>query len=422
MRPATILLSTLAVWAGVAPAVPAQPAAGNARAAGMADAYGALARGAAAVAYNPATLGLGTPARLDLLLPAARLGYGTTPVSLREIGRYGGRVVPPEVKRNWLTAISDAGAFRGTVQADLQVAGASWHRVAVTTGAMGQATMTMPRAAAELLLFGNTEVHETFTGGSGRYFAVSFVSVSAGAPLFRWPHGGTIAVGGSLKYLRGHAFGALWDLRGDVDGQSGYTDLHFPAVTVDGGGHRGVGLDVGVVWERGRLTLGAAIADLVNRFGWNTDRARLRDGRALLSDDEITVELDDRPLDDPLLPPALVEEARERLTGAVFHPVARLSSAYRWPRAVLTAELIHRSGGEASLRAEPPLQLAVGFEHHPRSFLRLRAGGSLTGEGAGGTLGVGLLLGPVTLDAAFGRRAAESGTASLLALGLGVTL
>jgi hypothetical protein len=398
----------------------AQQVSGNARAGGMADAYGALARGVEAAFYNPANLGLGGNPRVSVALPTASVGYGSTPISFRELDRYGGRVVPPEVRAEWLATIPVGGAFRGSVGADVQGIGASYGRYAVSWGVVAQAALVLPRTAAEVFLFGNADVHESFTGGSGRYFAASFVAVSGGFPLLHRSGGSSLAAGGSLKYVRGHAYGSMWDLSGVVGDSAGLTDLRFPAVTIEGGRHHGFGVDIAVAWQHRRLSLGIAVTDLVSSFGWDQSGALLRDGRALVSEDSIAVEFDGLGLDEPGLPFQVVAEARDRLRSADFRPAARLSAAVAFSRAVLALDLVHRSGDRSGLRTGPPTQVGAGVEYHATTALRLRAGIGWAEGGSVWTVGSGVVLGPVAVDVGLGQRNAVTRKVSLLSVGMGM--
>ncbi len=411
------MIGALLMWPSV---IVAQHTAGSARARGMADAFGAAARGAEAVTYNPANLGLRSNPKFSLALPAAVVGYGTAPIPLADLDRYGGQVVPEQVKAAWLAAIPEGGAFRGTVNANLTGVGVSVGRFGFAVGGVGHASMALPRSAAELLLYGNADFDGSFSGGSGRYFATSFVSAGGGFPLARLADG-VLAIGGSIKYVQGHAFGSIWNLAGSVSGGDATTDIRFPAVTV-GGGNRGIGADLGIAWESDRLSLGVAISDLVNTLAWSSRDARVRDGRALITADTIRMDFDDLALDDPALPSALALDARTRLEAAQISPTVRLSGAYRGTRVLLTADLLHYGGDQAALRSSQGTEIGVGGEYLPVSFLRLRAGAGIGDGGGRWTVGTGVLLNAFALEAAYGRHRLEGETLSLLSLGLTIGL
>ncbi|MBX3145262.1 MAG: hypothetical protein KF785_00720 [Gemmatimonadales bacterium] len=405
---------------GIASGASAQQASGVARARGMADAFGAVARGAEAAMYNPANLGLRTQRRFSMTLPAGHAAYGSAPVTFADINRFAGEVLPDEVKAAWLSAIPEGGVFRGRVDADLTGIGIAIDRLAVTVGAVGHASIVLPRMAAELLLNGNAGIDGSFGGGSGRYFAASYLALSGGLPVAEL-EGGVLAAGATVKYLHGHAYGSIWNVAGSIARTDATTDLRFPAVTVGGGNH-GVGLDLGVAWEGSRLSLSASVMDLRNTLGWSTRDARLRDGRALVAVDTVLVEFDDRPLDDPSLPAPLVHEARARLDQATVRPALRLAGAYRIPGLVLAADLVHRSSDESALLRARGTELGLGGEYRPFALLRLRAGAGLGQGGGQWTVGSGLLFGGVAIDAAYGRRRTDGTTLSLASLGLSIGL
>jgi len=127
----TLSASTaLALIAGTAGA---QMPSASAAAFGMAGNYSAAARGYDALAWNPAGLGLdGGPAfSLNLLS-----GGGTTgldPVKFNDIADYGGKIIPANVKEQWLQKIG-SGSERGSVDGSLSILALSIGRIGIQGG------------------------------------------------------------------------------------------------------------------------------------------------------------------------------------------------------------------------------------------------------------------------------------------------
>src|SRR5512146_1659082 len=109
----------LAVLVMAAPAVlGAQVVPAGARAAGLGDNYGVLARGFGAGYWNPANLGQrGNPA-FSLELPGVGVSASADPIKLSDIKKYGGDTLPNSVKQQWLNQIGPNGSLELRTQAD----------------------------------------------------------------------------------------------------------------------------------------------------------------------------------------------------------------------------------------------------------------------------------------------------------------
>src|SRR5512143_2783465 len=97
---------------------------------GFADSYTAAARGYNAIALNPANLALpGNPDASLAFFPARAL-TGLGPVTLSELADYGGKLLPDNVRSDWLTRIRAASSGeQGDIGADLTLAAVQVRRV-----------------------------------------------------------------------------------------------------------------------------------------------------------------------------------------------------------------------------------------------------------------------------------------------------
>src|SRR5688572_32227527 len=97
----------------------AQQPSASAPALGLGDNYTALARGYAAVAWNPAMLGLPDNPRTSLAVLPVRAIAGLDPVTLGDISDYGGEFLPNVVREEWLRRIEREGSEQGTGGGDI---------------------------------------------------------------------------------------------------------------------------------------------------------------------------------------------------------------------------------------------------------------------------------------------------------------
>ena len=294
MRPTRRFAILSLLW--LAPAgLAAQTVAGGARAAGLSDAHGALARGPAAALVNPANLGLpGNPAAA-LQLPAMSLAGSAHPIGLGEIAAYSNAVLPRPVRESWLARIPAGGAFHAAAALDLEVVGLSLGPIAVTASQIAEASATVPRDAVKLLFFGNGAdgVRHPIDFRRARVDAsrVSVVSAAAGLPLRRWDGGRhALAAGLTAKRVLGHGLLALRDAGADFGAEPVALDLRFPTViasdTTRWVQSAGWGVDAGLAYAGPRVALGLTVTDLANTFRWDRGPVTVRDGRAWVTTDD----------------------------------------------------------------------------------------------------------------------------------------
>jgi hypothetical protein len=428
-----VLLAALLVPASLA----GQQLSGSARGAGMADAYGALARGTAAARYNPALLGLPGNPGFGTQLPTAVVHAGTSPITLGDLAPWGGEVVPDSVKRGWLDRIPAGGLLRGDVAADVQAFGMSVGPFALTTATVAQSSLRLPREAVELLLFGNADAEGrprefAMAGGRADGFVASVAAASFGRRVHAWgpvTDRHTLAAGVTLKYVVGQGLLALRDARGALSSEPLEARATLPTVTVnwrreDWTRSDGWGWDLGVAYQGPRLALGLAVTDAGNDFRWSLEDARVVDGRAAFSPDSSSSAFVSRRLDDPEVSDSLREAAVATIGAAVFRPTVRLSAAWQARRdLVVTGEVLRRLADAASgrLQGGGTTTAAVGAEYRPLGgVLPLRAGLRLAEGGSAWTVGTGLdFPGAASLNVAYGRQTADV-TRTTLAVGMAI--
>ena len=145
---------TVALALGIAArGVAAQQPNASAAAFGMAGNYTAAATGSDAVAWNPAMLGMNSPAFSLSLLSLGGV-TGLDPVKLKDITDFGGKVIPNATKESWLNKVG-AGTEQGTVDGGLSIVALSIGRIGFQVGLTGTAQVNLNQDAAEAILYGN---------------------------------------------------------------------------------------------------------------------------------------------------------------------------------------------------------------------------------------------------------------------------
>ncbi|MFH1765156.1 MAG: conjugal transfer protein TraF [Gemmatimonadota bacterium] len=373
---------------------------------GTANNYTVLARGFAAVGLNPAGLGMpGNPGFSLALLPV-KMSQSLDPLSLSDFAKYGGVVVPTSVKEDWLQRIATAGGQTGSGALEITPASFSWSNFGVQLSTIASGRTSLNQAAAELLLFGNAgrtgEAGDFDLSGSGLSgYAVTTLGVSAGFPIARrWVPGleQGLSIGATLKQSWGHVLAFGEDAGTLAQSNPLELDVDFPVVhpdteRQDWSRGSGLGLDVGVAWERGPWAAAAVIQNLFHTFEWDQEKLVYRPGQAVFDADTNEVDFDERPVTEA---PSSLQDKVKDLT---FNPVLVLGGAYDvLDNLTVTAEFRQRTGD--GLDIGPKMHLGVGMEYRPAPSVPLRAGIAAITDGFQLGGGLGLILGPVHIGIA----------------------
>ncbi len=406
-----LALMLTAATSGVAQTVPV-----SGRGAGMVDAASSLLRGPASAIYNPANMGLpGTP-KFSLEIPAVGVSYGSAPISLKEIKNYEGELIPDDVKSEWLDRIRDEGGYQLAVEAVARGVGVSYGPFALNILGAGVGRANLPPDAAELLLFGNAGEDGdpsdlVFDNGRASGFGLSYAMLSYGHVVMRKEEAGKtklLSIGASAKYVMGHAYMNMWEVEGVINEDPLEADIVFPLVTItpDDGFKvtDGFGLDLGVAYQQGKLTVGVGVTDVINTLVWDPDKASVRDGSAVVNDDSSAANFDKKSLDDPTVDPEIRDRAIQELKNAELDPVLQASAAYRF-RDDLTfvGQFVHRTGNRV-IQTDARTSLGVGAEYRPLPILPVRAGFAVITGGVRWSIGAGIEFWGMRLDLAYGRR------------------
>lgn len=375
----------------------------------------ATARGFAAVASNPAGLGMYDSPGFSLALAPLRLRTGLDPVTMADLVDVQGQVISSATKEEWLTRIAANGGQTGAFGVRVSALALSAGAVGFQLSTLVSGSMTLAPGVAEALLYGNagrtgqpTDVE--IEGSRMDGFAVSTAAVSFGIPV-----GDRIsptAIGATLTYSVGHgvllAEGSTGALRSDPI----QANVVFPTVMTDDedasiNGGSGVGLNLGFVMERDRMTFGVSAINLVSTFEWDTERLIYRPGTALIEEGNNATDFEKQAYGSA---PATLRATLEEMT---FLPTLAVGGAYEVNEDFTVMADVRNRFGDGGLDVGPRFHAGVGADFRALEVLQLRAGAAVITDGVQFGGGASLVLGPVRLSAAGARRQGDLDDATL---------
>lgn len=118
----------------------------------MGDNYTAMARGFAAVSWNPANLGLDGNPTFSLTIFGIRAASDLGPITLGDISKYGGQTLPEDAKAGWMERVEAGRGELGDLGAGITYFGLSAGRFAVQLSSSATGTINLAPGAVELAL------------------------------------------------------------------------------------------------------------------------------------------------------------------------------------------------------------------------------------------------------------------------------
>ncbi len=409
-----LLGALVALGVAASPAAAQLPSASTAGL-GFADNYTAAARGYNAVAWNPANLGLpGNPGASLVFFPV-RAVAGLGPVNLSDLKDWGGKLVPTDVRSTWLQRVQSSGQEQGDVGADVTFAALQVGPVGfqLSTGIHG--TVALTPDAAKLVLFGNEQGGQAQAFNlrdsrvNGAWTSTGAVSLAHG---FAAGKDGRLSVGAALKYTIGHVLAYGQDQNSSISASPIVVNLNFPVISTDTASlfnnGAGAGLDVGMAYQAGKLTVSGAMQNVFNSFKWDQAKLSYRPATAFFNgDSSSTGTFDAQPMSQA--PTALVGQVLD----LKYKPVILAGVAYRVsPRLIVDGDF-HQRLGDGGMQFGPKMQLGAGAEFRPVSFIPLRAGAAVVTGGSQFAGGVGLDVGTFSMNASIARRSDDIGTSTI---------
>ena len=400
----------LAMVSFAAPAAGQLPQA-SATALGMGFNTTASTRGFAAIANNPAGLGMDDSPGFSMSIPAISVESGLGPVTLGDLSDWEGRLVPASVKEAWLESVVASGAQAGTLNAGATPVALNVGRLGIQLSTQVGGRVALGSDAVELLLYGNAGRTGTAQDFDLEGSALDGYMLSTAAVAWGFQVGERLHLGVTGKYTVGSGLVVGRDDGTVLRADPLSAEVRFPTLYPGDGDFvfdrgSGVGLDVGAVWTAPGLTVGATIQNLVNSFGWDVADMTYVPGEALFQQGSSESDFEDRPASEA--PASLLAAADELTLDPVFAVGVQLrpSSVLR-----LSGDLRKRSSGGMSFG--PDFHMGVGAELTALSFLPLRGHFAAVSGGVQVGGGASLVLGPLNLSGAVALRTQEHGDSTL---------
>ena len=402
------------------PEARAQMTTPSAAADAMAGSHVAWVEGFAAVAGNPARLGIPGGPRRSATIMSLRGFAGLDPIGLGDLAEYAGERLPVEVRESWLERIARAGGEEGSAGLDATLFAIQEGRFGMHFSSGGHVDANLAPGAAELVLFGNAgrtgeAADISLSGSSLDAVMASALALAYAQPLVESADR-AVSVGATVKYTMGHILISAFDVQGEATAEPLAIGVEFPVVqsgermvpVTDRRGS-GWGMDIGVAWQEKRFQAGLTVRDLFSSFEWDRSILVYRPGTISVTEDERATDFAVRP----------ISEAPEEVRGRAraFRPSPTLAAGVAFSPAddwVLAADVRQRLGDEP--RPDPALQAGAGAEYRPASWLPLRAGAAIVSQGYHLSAGLGIELSSVGLDLSLVRRRTDVGSGTLASL------
>ena len=407
--------------AALAGSAGAQLPSASAASLGMGDNYTALARGFAAVSWNPANLGLAGNPNFSLTFLGARGTGDLGPITMKDVSSYSGQVLPDAVRDQWMQRVEAGQGESGTVGAGITYLALSVGNIGFQAATTVSGDANLSPGAIELALYGNAgrtgTARDVSLAGSHLTSAVTSTFAFALA-IPKETDLGTFSFGATAKYIIGNALIHGED-RGSVLGAAPTTvDVRFPIVVSDTSGTSasanhgvGVGLDIGAAYQGGSLTASVAVQNVANSFRWDAQTLYYYPLQAFFNSDTSYNVTSPQPL------ASAPADVQDWVTQLRFRPTVSFGAALRAnDRLTITADAHHQMSTGLSMSERT--HVGVGAQIRLLPFVPLRAGAAYITDGYLLTAGSGIELGAVNISASVQDRHTPRGRSPGAAIGI----
>ncbi len=360
----------------------------SARSLALGGAMTALASGVDAAKFNPAILALNERAPLQLELISLGFNVSNNSWTLDDYNKYSGAVLSASDKSDILSKIPREGL---NLKADAEAAAlsAALGKFAFSVSGAGSADANLNREIIELLLNGNTFTDSIIaTGSYSDAIAYAKVGLSYGHLVYE-AGSRQLAVGGTLKYIRGLGFEEIVELKGLAATMATGFQGNGEIIARTAAGGTGYALDLAGALQFNRdYTVGARLENVLGSINWNKNA---REHGYIFNFDTLTVSNAGDVVVDSEYTKNLPSFST-RLPAVLNLGVANTSGKLLW---AVNWEQGFKRTAESSTKP----RLAVGLEWLKLGAVPLRAGFSFGGgRGESFSLGSGIDVKPFYLD------------------------
>ncbi len=347
-----------------------------------------LANGVDAARFNPANLGLNGYAPFQVELISFGFNVSNNSWTLDDYNKYSGATLSASDKADILDKIPNEG---WNFKADAEAAALSLAlgKFALSFSGVGAADANLNKEIIELLLNGNTFTDSVVaTGSYSDGIAYAKVGLSYGHLLYN-AGDRQLAVGGTLKYLRGIGLEEIVELKGLAATMSTGFQGNGEIITRTASGGTGFALDLGGTLKVNRdYTIGARLENVLGLINWNKNA---REHGYIVNFDTLTINnAGDVVVDSEYT--NNIASFSTRLPVVMNLGAANTSGKLLWA-------VDWEQGFKRTAESSTKPRLSIGIEWLKLGIMPLRAGFSFGGgRGESYSFGSGFDLGPYYLD------------------------
>ncbi len=351
----------------------------DARSIAMAGSYTAVARGSAAIGFNPANIGFSDRAGMQLQLFALGSMLNNNSFTMGDYKIYNGSYLSESEKEDILAKVPAEG-LKFAANAAASVLSVSYRTLAFSATFEAAGSGTITKDVIDLAFYGN-RIGETVRVDDSQAEGVAHLdlNIAYGHTIGKYSWG-EIAAGANLKYIRGLGYADVSSSRAQMTTEADGIDSDASIIIRSATGGSGLGLDVGAAAKYGsEWVFSAGIRNLFSSVKWSRDTKETEYILKVVSFAAESANEDSTVVSDEIEHP--VGSFSESLGPQINLGISRTVGDF-----LIASDLKFGLAEKVGVSKTP--EVSVGMEFRRFEFLPLRAGVS-----AGGLSGTSLALG-----------------------------
>jgi len=367
---------------------------------GMGRAYGAMATGIDAIAWNPANLVLPRDNFMELNVFSINLNMANSSFNVDNYNRYftkeGHKGWWSDADKKAILDLIDEDGLNAYGDINSNALGLAFGNFAFAVQGTGNGFFTFPKLPIELFLYGNADNDKIlrFKDIDGNGYGAVKVSFAASFPIKFKKYFDLFGVGANVNYFRGFEYYEINEGKGffNLTSSKIRSEVIFEGKRADGGS--GFSIDVGSTGIiKKNWTVSLALQNVYSTFNWNENpeiflsSVKIDSGDLAKPEDFTTTEQD------------TIHSINSftRTMPLVIHAAASYAWGKNW---IFNADLEQACGNEMGYTDKT--MFSAGAQFNPIGFLPLRAGMTVGGKwGFLFGLGFGIRAGILQMDLSY---------------------